>query len=45
MRRIFTLPDDLDKEFIDTVYDRLGMKKGNIKKAIEEAIRDWIKKK
>ncbi|MCJ7443949.1 MAG: hypothetical protein MUO26_05380 [Methanotrichaceae archaeon] len=33
----------LDKEFRDEVNRRLGMKKGNIKKALEEAIKLWIK--
>jgi len=40
-----TIDDDLDKQFRDAVAKRLGMKKGNIKKAIEEAMRDWIDRK
>jgi len=39
------LPDDLEKEFREEVFRRLGMKKGNITLAIEEAIKDWLKKK
>jgi hypothetical protein len=32
----------LDKRFRDEVNKRLGMKKGNIKIAIEEAMELWI---
>ncbi len=39
------LPDDLEREFKEEVFKRLGMKKGNLSKAIEEAIRLWIKKR
>lgn len=35
----------LDKQFRDEVNKRLGMKKGNLKAAIEDAMRDWIGKK
>jgi len=40
-----SIDDDLDKQFRDEVNRRLGMKKGNIKIAIEEAMRMWIEKK
>ena len=40
-----SIDDDLDKQFRDEVNRRLGMKKGNLKAAIEEAMRDWIGKK
>ena len=40
-----SIDDDLDKQFRDEVNRRLGMKKGNLKAAIEEAMRDWISKK
>ena len=36
--------DDLDKRFRNEVNARLGMKKGNIKIAIEEALEMWIGK-
>jgi hypothetical protein len=39
------IDDDLDKQFRNEVNRRLGMKKGNIKIAIEEAIREWIDRK
>ena len=38
------LPDYLEKRFRETVFNRLGMKKGNLTIAIEEAIEDWINK-
>ena len=40
-----SIDDDLDKQFRNEVNQRLGMKKGNLKAAIEEAMRDWIGKK
>ncbi len=40
-----TLNDELEKKFRDEVYKRLGMKKGNMQLAIEEAIENWIKTK
>jgi hypothetical protein len=36
------LPDDLENEFRMEVARKLGMKKGNLTIAIEEAIREWI---
>ncbi|MCP8321514.1 MAG: hypothetical protein H3Z52_11340 [archaeon] len=36
------LDDELEKEFRDEVYKQLGMKKGNLTVAIQEAIRMWI---
>lgn len=44
-RMNFVIDDQLDREFRSEVARRLGMKKGNIQIAVEEAIRDWIKKK
>ncbi len=38
------LPDDLEDKFRTTVFNRFGMKKGNINKAVEEAIKEWINK-
>jgi len=40
-----SIDDELDKQFRDEVNRRLGMKKGNLKMAVEEAMRDWIKRK
>ena len=37
--------DELDKRFRNEVNKRLGMKKGNIKIAVEEALDMWIGKK
>jgi hypothetical protein len=39
------IDDELDKQFRNEVNRRLGMKKGNIKIAIEEAMREWVGKK
>lgn len=36
------LPDDLEERFREEIYKSKGMKKGNIKKAIGEAIILWI---
>ena len=37
-----TLPDDLEEKLRDAVYRRKGMKRGNLKKAINEAIILWL---
>lgn len=37
--------DELDKRFRNEVNKRLGMKKGNIKIAIEQALELWIEQK
>ena len=39
------LGDDLEKEFRMEVAKSLGMKKGNLTVAIEEAIKQWIEAK
>jgi len=36
------LDDELEKEFRKVVFERKGMKKGNISEALEEAIKQWI---
>jgi len=36
------LKDDLEEKFRKTVFERKGMKKGNISIALEEAIEQWI---
>ena len=43
-RMYVILPDDLEEQFRKEVFNRFGMKKGNITIAIEEAIRNWIDK-
>ena len=37
-----TIDDDLDTKFRDMVYRRMGMKRGNLRIAIEEAIKLWL---
>jgi len=37
------LDDKLEEEFRKAVFERKGMKKGNISIALEEAIKQWIK--
>jgi len=36
------IDDRLDEDFRKEVVKRYGMKKGNIKRAIEEALKQWI---
>jgi hypothetical protein len=38
------VPDDLEKRFREEVFKRLGMKRGNITLAVQEAIEQWIEK-
>ena len=46
MKRIdVMLPDELEERFRKEVGKKLGMKKGNISKAVQEAIEDWINNK
>jgi len=45
MARInLVIDDELDKQFRMEVAKRLGMKKGNIQIAIEEALKEWMDK-
>ncbi len=37
------LNDDLEKDFREAIFKTMGMRRGNLQAAIEEAIRDWIK--
>lgn len=39
-----SLSDELEEKFREVVFKKFGMKKGNINKAFEEAIDDWINK-
>ncbi len=36
------LSDELEEKFRKVVFQRKGMKKGNISKALEEAIKQWM---
>ncbi len=36
------LEDDLEEKFRRAVFERLGMKKGNISEALKEALEQWI---
>lgn len=43
MARInLVIRDDLEEEFRRTTFEKFGLRKGNISKAIEEAIEQWI---
>lgn len=37
------LPDEIDKKFRRVVAEKKGLHKGVLGKALEEAIKDWIK--
>ena len=39
------LPDDVDNKFRKEIAKRFGVRKGNIEKAMIEAIEIWIKNK
>jgi hypothetical protein len=36
------IKDDIDQRFRTTVFKRMGLKKGNLTKAVEEAMLLWI---
>jgi len=36
--------EKLEKEFREAVFKKYGLKRGNITKAVEEAIKEWIEK-
>ena len=38
------LPDDLERRLRETIFRRKGMKKGNLKEALNEAIILWIER-
>ena len=45
MARInLVIDDDIDNQFRMAVAKRLGMKKGNIKIAIEQAMKQWLER-
>lgn len=39
------LSDDVEKRFRKAVFEKKGMKKGNIWEALEEAIESWMSTK
>jgi hypothetical protein len=41
---IFELDADLDRRFREAIAKKSGLHRGVIKKALEDAIEDWIKK-
>jgi Arc/MetJ-type ribon-helix-helix transcriptional regulator len=44
MKRIdVVLPDELEEQFRIQVAKKMGMKKGNLSKAVQEAIENWLK--
>jgi hypothetical protein len=38
------LPDEVEKRFRKAVFEKKGMKKGNISEALEEAVEAWMRK-
>lgn len=41
-RMQIVLSDELEKEFREEIFKFLGMKKGNVSLAVEEALKQWI---
>jgi hypothetical protein len=41
-RLVLIIRDELEEKFREAVFKRYGMKKGNLTKAIEEALELWI---
>jgi hypothetical protein len=39
-----TMSESLEREFRETVFKRYGLHKGDIQRAVEEAIKLWIAK-
>lgn len=39
------LSDDVEKRFRKAVFEKKGMKKGNISEALEEAVEAWMQAK
>jgi hypothetical protein len=39
------LDDDLENQFREAIFKAMGMRRGNMQLAIEEAIKSWIKDK
>jgi hypothetical protein len=43
VRLNLTISESLEREFRETVFKRYGLHKGDIQRAVEEAIKLWIK--
>jgi metal-responsive CopG/Arc/MetJ family transcriptional regulator len=41
-RIVLTIPDDLEQKFRNAVFRRYGMRRGNLTKAVKEAIEQWV---
>ena len=39
------LPDELEEKFRNRVARKMGMRKGNLSKAVQEAIENWLEEK
>jgi len=39
------LPKDIKNEFYDVIREYMGYDRANLRKATEEAVKDWINKK
>ena len=44
VRLNLTISKDLDEQFRKAVFDRFGLRKGDMQRATEEAIKLWIEK-
>ena len=44
VRLNLTISSSLEKDFRETVFKRYGLHKGDIQKAVEEALKLWITK-
>jgi hypothetical protein len=44
VRLNLTISESLEREFRETVFKRFGLHKGDIQRAVEEALRLWITK-
>jgi hypothetical protein len=44
VRLNLTVSESLEREFREKVFNRYGLHKGDIQKAVEEALRLWIAK-
>lgn len=44
MRIVVDIDNELGKEFRKAIIERFGTRKGALRKAVEEAIRLWLKK-
>ena len=40
----YAIDEEIEQRFRKAVFERKGMKKGNISESLEEAMGDWIEK-